>query len=154
MKIGELAKKTNCDIETIRYYEKAGLLEEPVRRDNGYREYSSQHMERLQFIRHCRSLQMGLPEIRTLLHLRTNPSSGCDKVDALLEGHITRVREQITQLKTLESQLVNLLDQCQGPHSVRECGILQNLDGPADQHECACHEVKPAVTAQSAKSRQ
>lgn len=140
MKIGELAKQTNCDIETIRYYEKSGLLEEPHRRDNGYREYSSQHLEQLQFIRHCRSLQMGLPEIRVLLDLKTRPSLGCDKVDALLEGHIERVREQIAQLQALETQLVSLRDQCQGPHLVKQCGILQNLNEPTDKHECVCHQ--------------
>lgn len=139
MKIGELAKKSMCDIETVRYYEKTGLLPEPHRRDNGYREYSNQHLEQLQFIRHCRSLQMGLPEVRVLLHLKNNPSMGCEKVDALLEGHIARIREQKAQLEILESQLLSLRGQCQGPHSVKECGILQNLNEPSDKHECACH---------------
>jgi Cd(II)/Pb(II)-responsive transcriptional regulator len=143
MKISELAKNANCDVETIRYYEKAGLLQEPHRRDNGYREYSQRHQEQLQFIRHCRSLQMGLPEIRLLLDLKTSPSLGCEKVDELLEGHIARVREQIAQLEVLESQLVNLRHQCQGSHLVKECRILQNLNERADQHECACHETNP-----------
>lgn len=142
MKISELARKTKCDIETVRYYEKAGLLPEPHRRDNGYREYSNQHLELLQFIRHCRSLQMGLPEVRVLLDLKSNPSLGCEKVDAVLEGHIARVREQIAQLETLESQLLNLRGQCQGSHLVEECGILQNLNEPSDKHECACHEMR------------
>jgi Cd(II)/Pb(II)-responsive transcriptional regulator len=153
MKISELAKKANCDIETIRYYEKSGLLQEPHRLDNGYREYSERHQEQLQFIRHCRSLQMGLPEIRVLLGLKTNPSLGCEKVDELLEGHIARVREQIAQLEILESQLVNLRHQCQGVHSVGECGILQNLNEPADQHECACHEANPAIAKKSSGFR-
>lgn len=150
MKISELAKKANCDIETIRYYEKAGLLQEPHRRDNGYREYSERHQEQLQFIRHCRSLQMGLPEIRVLLDLKANPSLGCEKVDELLEGHIARVREQITQLEILASQLSNLRHQCQGVHSVGECGILQNLKEPAEQHECACHEATPTIAKKPA----
>lgn len=145
MKIGELSRKTNCDIETIRYYEKTGLLQAPRRRDNGYREYSNQQLEQLQFIRHCRSLQMGLSEIRTLLELKSNPSLGCEEVDMLLEGHIARVREQISQLNTLESQLLRLREQCQGPHSVSECGILQNLNEASDKQECVCHEPGAAA---------
>lgn len=88
MRIGELAKRTSCDIETIRFYEKSGLLAEPGRNSSGYREYATEHLERLQFIRHCRSLQLSLGEIRVLLDLRTDPSSGCHSVDELLDGHI------------------------------------------------------------------
>lgn len=76
MRIGELARNTSCDIETIRYYEKSGLLDEPARNGAGYREYQARHQERLQFIRHCRSLQMSLADIRVLLDLRSNPSAG------------------------------------------------------------------------------
>jgi len=140
MRIGELAKRTSCDIETIRYYEKSGLLEEPARTSSGYREYQAIHLERLQFIRHCRSLQLSLAEIRVLLGLQANPSSGCQEVDQLLDGHIAQVRDQMAALRTLEQQLVKLRKQCQGPHSVDECGILQNLNEAADSHECACHD--------------
>jgi len=142
MRIGELAKRTSCDIETIRYYEKSGLLEEPARSPNGYREYDGQHLERLQFIRHCRSLQLGLQEVRVLLDIKANPSAGCASVDELLDGHIERVREQMKSLQALEQQLVSLRKQCQGPHSVDECGILQNLNEAAESHECACHDTE------------
>lgn len=142
MRIGELAKRTSCDIETIRYYEKSGLLEEPARSPNGYREYDAHHLERLQFIRHCRSLQLGLQEIRVLLNLKANPSAGCTSVDELLEGHIDRVREQMKSLQTLEQQLVTLRRQCHGPHSVDECGILQNLNEAAEGSACACHDAE------------
>lgn len=140
MRIGELAKRTNCDVETIRYYEKSGLLDEPGRNNNGYREYQAEHLERLQFIRHCRSLQMGLPGIQVLLGLKNNPSAGCQSVDVLLDGHIARVREQMKALQMLEEQLVMLRQQCQGPHSVEQCGILQNLNEAAEEHKCVCHE--------------
>jgi Cd(II)/Pb(II)-responsive transcriptional regulator len=141
MRIGELAKRTNCDIETIRYYEKSGLLPEPMRTGSGYREYQAEHQERLQFIRHCRSLQIGLPEIRVLLDLKSNPSAGCQSVDELLEHHIARVQAQMATLKTLEQQLVSLRNQCREPHSVEECGILQNLNEAAESHECVCHDI-------------
>ena len=74
MRIGELAKRTDCDVETVRYYEKAGLLQEPGRNSAGYREYREEHQERLQFIRHCRSLQIGLTDIRALLEFKNNPA--------------------------------------------------------------------------------
>lgn len=140
VRIGELSKLTSCDIETIRYYEKIGLLTEPARNSSGYRAYQPEHLERLTFIRHCRSIQLGLPEIRVLLDLKVSPSSGCEQVDQLLDGHIVRVREQITALAALERQLVALRKQCQMPNSVDACGILQNLNGVAEANDCACHE--------------
>lgn len=127
MRIGELAKATHCDIETIRYYEKSGLLEEPPRTASGYREYRPEHQERLQFIRHCRSLQMSLPEIRTLLDLKSKPEVGCKQVDEMLERQIERVQAQRKTLESLEQQLVALRRNCPSPRSIEECGILRTL---------------------------
>jgi len=130
VRIGELAKKTGCDVETIRFYEKSGLLEEPVRTASGYRVYQPVHLERLQFIRHCRSLQIGLQDIRALLDLQAKPSAGCERVDALLDRHIAAIQSQVASLRTLEIQLIALRDRCHAPHSVKECAILQNLVDP------------------------
>lgn len=140
MKIGELATKTGCEVETIRYYEKSGMLAAPERTSNGYREYQSHHQERLQFIRHCRSLQMSLADIRILLDLQSNPAAGCQSVDNLLDSHIVEVQARVKMLLDLEQQLLTLREQCSGPHSTRDCGILQNLSVPTDQHECVCHD--------------
>lgn len=140
MKIGELATKTGCDVETIRYYEKSGMLAEPERTSNGYREYRSHHQERLQFIRHCRSLQMSLADIRILLDLQSNPAAGCKEVDDLLDSHIVEVQARVKMLLNLEQQLLTLRDQCLGPHSTSDCGILQNLNVPTDEHGCVCHD--------------
>jgi len=134
MRIGELAKLTGCDVETVRYYEKAGLLPEPSRSDSGYRQYLPTHLERLQFIRHCRSLQMGLPEIRVLLELQTQPTSACQGVDDLLDRHIELIRVQMKKLQSLELQLMRLRHQCDEPHLVQECGILQNLSESASSN--------------------
>jgi Cd(II)/Pb(II)-responsive transcriptional regulator len=144
MRISELAKRTNCDIETIRYYEKSGLLKEPRRTDNGYREYQPEHQERLQFIRHCRSLQMSLTEIRLLLQLKANPEAGCKEVDDLLDHQIERVRAQMATLQNLEEQLVALRNRCPRPRSIEECGIVQNLRIAAIGDVCIClTPVKP-----------
>lgn len=140
MRIGELAKQTGCDVETVRYYEKAGLLPEPSRSDSGYRQYLPSHLERLQFIRHCRSLQMGLPDIRVLLELQAQPTSGCQGVNDLLDHHIELIRVQMQKLQSLEQQLMRLRHQCEEPHLVQECGILQNLNEGALSTDCACHD--------------
>lgn len=139
MRIGELAKHTGTDVETIRYYEKTGLLAEPARNSSGYREYSDEHRERLQFIRHCRSLQMSLADVRVLLDLKSNPAAGCHNVNELLDHHIACIRTQMAALRTLEAQLTTLRGQCGEPHTVRECAIIQNLSGPAENQDCACH---------------
>lgn len=128
MRIGDLAKATKCDIETIRYYEKEGLLQEPPRTGNGYRDYQEEHVERLQFIRHCRSLQMSLSQIGVLLQLKQQPSAGCKQVDAMLEQQIARIQMQLETLTSLKAQLVALRHSCQAPQSIEKCGILQSLE--------------------------
>ena len=142
MRIGELAKLTGCDVETIRYYEKTGLLPEPGRNDVGYRLYEPQHQERLQFIRHCRSLQMSLSDIRVLLDFRSRPSAECRGVNELLDHHINLIRVRMKALQSLELQLMSLRHKCEDPHSVEKCGILQNLNDAAVNNDCACHETQ------------
>ncbi len=139
MRIGELAKRTGTEVETVRYYEKSGLLAEPTRNAAGYRDYKEAHQERLQFIRHCRSLQMSLADIRVLLDLKSNPTAGCQDVNALVDHHIERIRTQMEALRTLEAQLTTLRQQCGEAHSVQECAILQNLSESSENHDCACH---------------
>ncbi len=91
MKIGELAKATGTQTETIRYYERVQLLPTAKRTESNYRVYDSSHVERLAFIRHCRSLDMTLDEIRVLLHFKDAPGENCGAVDALLQAHIGHV---------------------------------------------------------------
>lgn len=142
MKIGELARQAGCDVETIRYYEKVGLLPEPVRSDAGYRNYQPEQQERLQFIRHCRSLQMSLADIRVLLSFRSEPAAECYGVNDLLDHHIGLIRVRMEELQSLEQQLIKLRLQCEVPHSIQECGILQNLNDAAVNNDCVCHEMK------------
>ena len=96
MKIGELAKLTDCQVETIRYYEREGLLPEPARSEGNYRLYTQAHVERLTFIRNCRSLDMTLEEIRSLLNLRDSPQDQCESVNALIDEHIITSRRGST----------------------------------------------------------
>src|SRR5471032_3513302 len=127
MKIGELAKMAQCSTETIRFYEKEGLLAQANRTDSNYRNYSEAHAERLRFIRNCRALDMTHDEIRALLRLTDAPANGCGGINALIEEHIAHVDTRINELKQLKVQLTTLREQCHGEQSVEDCGIVHGL---------------------------
>ncbi len=127
IKIGELARQTGCQVETIRYYEREGLLKDPIRSDGNYRLYGAEHVERLRFIRHCRALDMTLEEIRVLLNFRDAPDDNCHQVNGLLDEHIGHVSSRIAQLKALQKQLKTLRSLCDSAEAARDCGILQGL---------------------------
>jgi Cd(II)/Pb(II)-responsive transcriptional regulator len=131
MKIGDLAQETQCPVETIRYYEREGLLPAPARSGGNYRLYGPNHVERLRFIRNCRSLDMTHDEIRALLAFRDAPEDKCDEVNTLLDEHIGHVARRVGELKSLERQLKELRGQCHSVREVRECGIMRSLDRDA-----------------------
>ena len=128
MKIGALAEATGTSIETIRFYEREGLLPPPTRADNNYRMYLPIHVERLAFIRQCRNLDMALDEVRALIELREDPASDCGGINALLDEHIGHVAQRIRELRALEKELKALRARCASPQAVAECGILHSLD--------------------------
>ena len=130
LKIGELAKRTGSQVETIRYYEREGLLPEPRRSEGNYRLYSDTHLERLLFVRHCRSLDMTLEEIRSLLTFRDAPDDNCGEVNALLDEHIQHVAKRIKELKLLQQNLRGLRNLCQQTQAIKDCGILRSLGSP------------------------
>lgn len=127
MKIGELAKAANCSTETIRFYEKEGLLPAPDRTDSNYRSYRTDHLERLRFIRNCRTLDMAHEEIHTLLAFIDRPRADCAPVNALLDEHIVHVDVRINELTRLRKQLIALRQQCASAQSIQECGIIHGL---------------------------
>ncbi len=127
MWIGELAKAAQCDAGTIRYYERAGLLRPPARTDSNYRSYGPKHLERLQFIRRCRSLDMALGEIRVLLRFVDAPDSDCGEVNSLLDEHLGLVAKRLGELASLEKQLKTLRRHCRSVQASRDCGILKAL---------------------------
>ena len=126
MKIGDLAKATGTQAETIRYYEREGLLAAPARTDANYRHYDDSHVARVSFIRHCRSLDMTLDEIRALLRFKDDPTGNCAAVNELLDEHIAHVTERIAELKRLQAELKALRAQCDAAGA--SCGILRTLD--------------------------
>ncbi|MNP11117.1 HTH-type transcriptional regulator ZntR [compost metagenome] len=132
MKIGELAKITGCPVETIRYYEREGLLPEPARSEGNYRQYDASHVERLSFIRHCRSLDMTQDEIRILLGLRDSPEADCGTANRLIDEHLHHVEVRIAELQSLRHQLTDLRARCSGTGNSEDCGILRELQQPAE----------------------
>lgn len=131
MKIGELAKATGTQVETVRYYEREGLLPTLLRTAGNYRVYDARHIERLTFIRHCRSLDMSVSEIRTLLGFKDAPEGACEQVNALLDAHLGHVAQRIKDLRALEQQLKVLRQQCHAVQEAARCGILAGLSvGP------------------------
>ena len=139
MKIGELAKSSHCEVETIRYYERERLLPTPPRSGGNYRQYSEQDTERLLFIRHCRSLGMSLEDVRTLQNFQAEPEKACTGIDALLDRHIQQTTLQIESLQRLQRQLQTLRNACHTHMSAQQCGILQNLQSAATSSDCICH---------------
>ncbi|MDS4060243.1 MAG: Cd(II)/Pb(II)-responsive transcriptional regulator [Candidatus Contendobacter sp.] len=135
IKIGELARRAECHVETIRYYEKEGLLSPPKRSGGNYRLYDDSHVERLQFIRHCRSLDMTLAEVQTLLGYRDTPAQDCGEVNALLDKHIQQVEIRVEALLQLKRHLLALREKCSGSRAIESCGILQGLS------DCSCHSI-------------
>jgi Cd(II)/Pb(II)-responsive transcriptional regulator len=145
MKIGELAAETGCDVQTVRYYEREGLLPPPARTAGNYRIYGAPHVTRLAFIRHCRSLDMTLDEIRVLLRFKDAPHEDCGEVDSLLDEHIAHVAHRIRELKALERELKLLRSQCGRPSEAKDCGILEELSrSPA--HASATSEKQRSKT--------
>lgn len=126
MKIGQLSELTDCKIETIRYYEKIGLLLEPGRSDCGYRIYDENHLKRLSFIRRSRELGFTIEEIRALLNLVDKKNYTCCDVKAITMQNIESVRQKITDLKKLEKTLSSIASQCAGD-ATPECPIIDAL---------------------------
>ena len=128
MRIGELAQASGTPVETIRLYEREGLLPTAARTEGNYRIYTPHHAERLAFIRQCRSLDMTLDEVRVLLRFKDQPTADCGEVNSLLDEHIGHVAERIRALRALEKELRALRTACPVPQAAADCGILQGID--------------------------
>nr|AFR74968.1 CadR [uncultured Xanthomonadaceae bacterium] len=127
MKIGELASSAKCTTETVRFYEKQGLLPQTGRTGGNYRSYGPMHVQRLRLIRNCRALDMTHEEIRVLLGVIDAPGGGCEPVNALLDEHITHVDARVGELLQLRRQLGELQQQCLAEPAQDTCGILRGL---------------------------
>ena len=129
--IGELAKRTAVSIDTIRFYERRGLLPEPKRSESGYRKYTDDAVDRLNFICHGKELGFSLAEIFDLLTLKVDPQTGCSDVKLRADAKIISVREKIQSLQRIEKALAALSAMCRGAGPQGECPILEVLEGAA-----------------------
>lgn len=127
MKIGELAQAAHCTVETVRYYEREGLLPPAARTSGNFRDYGRDHIERLRFIRNCRALDMSHAEIHAMLGLADQPHAGCGAVNAVFDQHIAHVDARIRELEQLKASLTALRERCQREQAVEACGIMKGL---------------------------
>ena len=130
MRIGELSRETGVPVETIRYYEKEGLLEPPMRLQNNYRSYGDRHLARLRFIAHCRKLAMSLEEIREILNYDSSKPEEAGHIHELLHRQIEAVDARIRALTELQTKLYELEHSCHGHTQGHQCGIIQELSAP------------------------
>jgi MerR family transcriptional regulator, mercuric resistance operon regulatory protein len=128
LSIGALSKQSGVNIETIRYYEKIGVMPAPARSAGGYRIYALDHLKRLGFIRRGRQLGFSLDELRGLLHLVDGHAYTCAEVHALTLQHLTEVRHKIVDLRRLERVLADMAAQCT-EDLVPECPVIDALFG-------------------------
>lgn len=124
--IGDLAKATETKVETIRYYERAGLLPAPSRTSGNYRAYEQAHLGRLSFIRRARDLGFSLKQVQALLRMSDQKSGSCEVVDGLAREQLEAVDRKIADLKALRRELKNIIDQC-GGGTIAECRIIEAL---------------------------
>src|ERR1700756_214071 len=124
--IGALAKATGSNIETIRYYERIGLLPAPARASGNYRSYGADHLARLSFVRRSRELGFSLEAIREVLRLADEKDRDCPAVDAIARAHLVEVKRKIADLTALRRELRDLIDQC-GHGTIAECRIIEAL---------------------------
>lgn len=126
--VGILASETGCNIETVRYYEKSGLMPEPSRSEGGHRLYTFDHVKRLTFIRRCRELGFNIVQVKGLLKLIDEPGHGCGEVKAQALAHIEEIQEKIEDLRRLEKVLQSMSEQChEDEYSAQNCPIIESL---------------------------
>ena len=134
--IGVLARDSGVNLETIRFYERSGLLPAPQRSPSGYRHYQEQDVRRLRFIRRGRELGFSLEEIRSLLRLDDDPKMSCGDVDAIARTHLADIRQRIDELQRMVMELERVIAQCAGGerecctilHALRDTGIVSKRD--------------------------
>ena len=126
--IGQVAKRAGVNVETVRYYERQGLIPEPPRRASGYRQYNLDFVKRIQFIKRAQSLGFSLKEIVELLELRIEPNTACDEVRLHAEQKITNIEQKIETLQRMKQVLDELVIACNQREPTGECPILATLD--------------------------
>lgn len=126
MAIGEVSKRTGCNIETIRYYERIGLLADPPRTEGGHRIYDAEHVKELAFILRSRELGFSIDEIRSLMLLADGHEGTCDQVRIIAIDHADQVHRKINDLRRMEKKLREMASECVGG-TVPTCPVIDTL---------------------------
>lgn len=134
MTIGQVARAAEVGVETVRFYEREGLIPEPPRRASGYRQYPADTVRRLRFIRRAKELGFTLKEIGELLELRVDPATTCGDVRARATAKIADIDEKIRMLERMRWTLARLVEACAGAGPPTECPILEALGDEEDGH--------------------
>lgn len=130
MRIGELARATGTKAETIRYYEREGILPAADRTDSNYRDYSNEHLQALSFVRRARQLGFSMAQVRELLALSDREDKPCADVDRLVQSQLVEVDRKICDLTALRNELGRLLQSCNADR-IGDCRIVESLARPS-----------------------
>jgi DNA-binding transcriptional MerR regulator len=130
MQIRDVSEQLGLTVDSIRYFEREGLVDPPARSANGYRSYSPKHIERLRFIANCRSLEMSHDEIRQLIDAEKSPRTERETVANVVRHHIDHVRSRIATLRELLRVLKSVDDLCTHDANVRACDVMRALAAP------------------------
>ena len=128
MNIGNVAKRTGVSVETIRFYERKGLVEAPPRKDSGYRQFADSDIKRLLFIQQAKTLGFSLMEIKELLSIKDDPDTSSREVKSMALTKLNSIEEKIKMLQRMKLTLKSLVDSCPGEGPKRHCPILEALD--------------------------
>ncbi len=129
MKIGEAAAASGCHLETIRYYERIGLLPRTARAENGYRDYTAEDVDRMRFVTRGRDLGFSLDDIRSLLRLTADSKLSCAEADQVARRHLADVKTRIAQLRRIARELERTIESCSGGFT-GDCKIIGAIKGP------------------------
>jgi Hg(II)-responsive transcriptional regulator len=134
MRTGELATEAGVNVETLRYYERRGILAKPRRLPSGYREYPSNAVRLLRFVKRAQCLGFTLHEIEELLRLRENKRASCSEVKAAAETKIADIETKIASLRSMKRALGVLVAACASRKALT-CPILESLDAPSERRK-------------------
>jgi MerR family mercuric resistance operon transcriptional regulator len=137
--IGQVARQAGVGIETIRFYERQGLLEPPARKESGYRQYDDEAVRRLQFIRRAKELGFTLKDIGELISLREDPEAGAGEIKARAQARLEEIEHKIADLQRMRDALLRLTTECRGQGPLSTCPILEALEQPTHQNTEEVH---------------
>lgn len=132
MRSGEVAQEAGVNLQTLRYYERRGLLKEPPRRPSGYRTYARDTVDRLRFVKRAQQLGFTLAEVETLLHLAAGGPTSCDRARTMAREKATELDAKIASLTAMRKALERLIDTCDLPRGSRKCPLINSLQQAMD----------------------